>query len=248
MQALFININFCMCTLYNKYIKYRLGGGYFLMENKYKMSQAENVFVAKRLIVDAVYKSANLEGIAVTFAQTVDILNDVNVDSLKPSEISKVCCIRDAWHFILNNINSSLDLAFIEDVHELIAKSELDYRYLGKVRTDNVLISGTSWRPEIPNLETLHAELMELLKIKNETDRALTIMLWIMRNQIFKDGNKRVATIIANKLLIENGCGIISIPVELDGTFKSMLVKYYETNNMNDLKQWLYDNCIDGVN
>lgn len=217
------------------------------MENKYNLSQEENIFIAKRMLVDAVYKSANLEGIAVTFAQTVDILNDVNVDNLKPSEISKVCCIRDAWHFILGNINTPLDLGFIESVHELIAKSELDYRYLGKIRTDNVLISGTSWRPEIPNPETLHNELMDLLKIKNETDRALTIMLWIMRNQIFKDGNKRVATIIANKLLIQNGCGIVSVPVELDGTFKSMLVKYYETNDMSELKQWIYDNCIDGV-
>lgn len=69
-----------------------------------------------------------------------------------------------------------------------------------------------------------------------------------MRNQIFKDGNKRVATIIANKILIENGCGIISVPVELDGKFKNMLVNYYETNDMLELKQWLYDNCIDGVN
>lgn len=211
------------------------------------MSQEENIFVAKRMLVDAIYKSANLEGIAVTFAQTVDILNDVNVDNLKPSEINKVCCIRDAWHFVLETINKPLNLAFIENVHELIAKSELDYRYLGKIRTDNVLISGTSWRPKIPNAETLHFELIELLKISNETDRALTIMLWIMKNQIFKDGNKRVATIIANKLLIENGCGIISVPVELDGNFKTMLVKYYETNDMAELKQWLYDNCIEGV-
>lgn len=217
------------------------------MKNKYKMSQDENIFVAKRMLVDAIYKSANLEGIAVTFAQTVDILNDVNVGNLKPSEINKVCCIRDAWYFVLDNINMPLNLAFIETVHELIAKSELDYRDLGKIRTDNVLISGTSWRPKVPEVETLHVELIELLKMPNETERAITIMLWIMRNQIFKDGNKRVATIIANKLLIENGCGIISVPVELDGDFKAMLVKYYETNNMVELKQWLYNNCLDGV-
>lgn len=65
----------------------------------------------------------------------------------------------------------------------------------------------------------------EYVKVKNCTDRALTIMLWIM-----------------------NGCGIFSVPVELDGTFKSMLVLYYETNNMNELKEWLYNNCIDGIN
>lgn len=218
------------------------------MKDKYKMTQEENIFIAKRMLVDAVYKSANLEGIAVTFAQTVDILNDVNVENVKPSEIGKVCCLRDAWHYIIDNINKSLDLAFIEDVHQFVTKTELDYRYVGTIRTEDVLISGTSWRPEIPNPELLHVQLMDLLKIDNNTDKALSVMLWIMRSQIFKDGNKRVATIIANKILIESGCGIVSVPVELDGEFKSMLVNYYETNDMTNLKQWLYDNCIDGVN
>lgn len=129
------------------------------MENKYKMSQEENIFIAKRMLVDSVYKSANLEGIAVTFAQTVDILNDVNVDNIKPSEIGKVCCLRDAWNYIVDNINKTLDLAFIEDVHQLVCKTELDYRYVGTIRTEDVLISGTSWRPEIPNPEILHEEL-----------------------------------------------------------------------------------------
>ena len=72
-------------------------------------------------------------------------------------------------------------------------------------------------------------------------------MLWIMRTQIFRDGNKRVATIMANKVLIENGKGILSIPVKLDGVFKTMLVEYYETNEMDKLKSWLYENCITGV-
>lgn len=218
------------------------------MRDKFKMTQDENIFIAKRLLVDSVYKSANLEGIAVTFAQTVDILNDVNVDNIKPSEIGKVCSLRDAWQYVLNNINANLDLAFLENVHEYVTKTELDYKYVGTIRVDDVLISGTSWRPEIPVPEVLHAQLLELMKIPNATDRALSVMLWIMRSQIFKDGNKRVANLIANKILIENGVGIISVPVELDGTFKSLLVKYYESNDDVELKQWIYDNCIDGVN
>lgn len=129
------------------------------MKNKYKMSQEENIFIAKRMLVDSVYKSANLEGIAVTFAQTVDILNDVNIDNIKPSEIGKVFCLRDAWNYIVDNINKTLDLAFMEDVHQLVCKTELDYRYVGTIRTEDVLISGTSWRPEIPNPEILHEEL-----------------------------------------------------------------------------------------
>ena len=61
--------------------------------------------MAKRLLVDVVYKSANLEGMAVTFAETNDILNDVNVQNIKPSEISKVCNLRDAWKYFIEHIN-----------------------------------------------------------------------------------------------------------------------------------------------
>lgn len=217
------------------------------MKDKYKMTQENNILMAKRLLVDAVYKSANLEGIAVTFAETNDILNDVNVENIKPSEVSKVFCLRDAWKYIIDNVNSDIHLVFIQEVHSLVAKGELQYSELGVLRKEGVLISGTKWRPELPEVNKLHKELNQIQSIKNNTDRALTIMLWIMRSQMFKDGNKRVATMICNKILIENGNGIMSIPVELDGKFKTLLVGYYETNNMEEIKKWIYDNCIDGV-
>ncbi len=217
------------------------------MENKYNMTQSDNILMAKRLLVDVVYKSANLEGIAVTFADTNDILNDVNVTSIKPSEISKVCNLRDAWKYVIEHINDELTLGFIQEVHTLVAKSELPYNKLGKLRDSGVLISGTNWRPEIPDINTIYQEFTEIQKIENITERAITTMLWIMRSQMFMDGNKRVASMVCNKILIENGKGIMAVPVELDGKFKTMLVNYYETNNMEELKQWVYDNCLDGI-
>lgn len=217
------------------------------MKNKYNMSQQDNILMAKRLLVDVVYKSANLEGIAVTFADTNDILNDVNVTSIKPSEISKVCNLRDAWKYVIEHINDELTLGFIQEVHTLIAKSELPYNKLGVLRDSGVLISGTNWRPEIPDINTIYQEFTEIQKIENITERAITTMLWIMRSQMFMDGNKRVALMVCNKILIENGKGIMAVPVELDGKFKTMLVNYYETNNMEELKQWVYDNCLDGI-
>lgn len=217
------------------------------MENKYNMPQEDNILMAKRLLVDAVYKSANLEGIAVTFADTNDILNDVNVTSIKPSEISKVCNLRDAWKYIIEHINEELTLGFIEEIHTIVAKSELPYNKLGVFRNTGVLISGTNWRPEIPDMDTVYKEFNNVKSISNTTERALTMMLWIMRSQLFQDGNKRVASMICNKILIQDGKGIMTIPVELDGKFKEMLVQYYETNDMSELKKWVYDNCLDGV-
>ena len=64
---------------------------------------------------------------------------------------------------------------------------------------------------------------------------------------MFLDGNKRVANLVANKVCLKNGQGIIAVPVEKIGDYFVKLIKYYETNDMKDLKLWIYDNCIDGI-
>lgn len=73
-------------------------------------------------------------------------------------------------------------------------------------------------------------------------------MLWIMRRQMFIDGNKRVAMLFANKIMIDNGCGIITIAQENQPIFFEKLIKYYETNDNKELKEWLYETSIDGIN
>ena len=62
-----------------------------ILQDKYAMDIEENIWIAKRLLVDLVYTSANLEGIAVTFAQTQDIMNNVNVSQFTPKDINKIC-------------------------------------------------------------------------------------------------------------------------------------------------------------
>ena len=64
---------------------------------------------------------------------------------------------------------------------------------------------------------------------------------------MFLDGNKRVANIVANKELIRTGQGIISIPFEKIAKYLGYLINYYETNDNTKLKNWLYDNAIEGI-
>lgn len=64
---------------------------------------------------------------------------------------------------------------------------------------------------------------------------------------MFIDGNKRVAMLFANKIMIDNGCGIITIEQELQEAFFEKLIKYYESGDMSDLKEWIYKYCIDGI-
>ena len=213
----------------------------------YNMTKEENIFCAKRVLVDSIYKQANLEGIGVTFAETQDILNNVNVDKVTPTDMSKVCCLRDGWHYLFDHLDEPVDLVFLESIHELTARFDVPYQYLGKLRVDDVMISGTDWRPEIPDVEIIYRDLQELNRIECITDRALSIGLYIMRTQMFKDGNKRVGSFAANKILIENGRGIFNVPVKYDGAFKQMLVDYYESNDNVKLKEWIADNCLQGT-
>ena len=47
--------------------------------------------------------------------------------------------------------------------------------------------------------------------------------------------------------MIKNGQGIIAVAVEKIGEYTTQLIKYYETNDMTDIKMWIYNNCIDGI-
>lgn len=57
----------------------------------------------------------------------------------------------------------------------------------------------------------------------------------------------RTSMLAANHEMIRNGCGIISVPIEIQPEFTKLLVKFYETNDMSAVKQFVFDNCIDGI-
>lgn len=220
------------------------------MENKYNLTREQNVFIAKRNIVDYIWKSANLEGISVTYPETQVIYDNGIVNGLKVNEVIAINNLKYAWQFILEEENASYNFNTICEIHKLVCDKLVLDNDLGHLRATLVNIGGTSWKPQFPIESQIKEELEELLnqKAKTKTEIAIEIMLWLMRRQMFIDGNKRVAMIFANKIMIDNGCGIITIANELQADFFTKLINYYETNDMEELKLWIYNNCIDGIN
>jgi len=94
------------------------------MEDKYKLTVEQNIFLAKRNLVDNIYSNARMEGINVTFPQTKTILEGVNVSGLKIDEIQCILNLRDAWSYVINNIDKNFDLEFICKVNECVARNE----------------------------------------------------------------------------------------------------------------------------
>ena len=94
------------------------------MEDKYNMTLEQNIFLAKRNLVDNIYASARMEGLNVTFPQTKTILEGVNVPNLKIDEIQCILNLRDAWNFVINHIQDKFDLDFICKVNEHVSRNE----------------------------------------------------------------------------------------------------------------------------
>ena len=116
------------------------------------------------------------------------------------------------------------------------------------MRVYDVKMSGTNWKPEIPSLEKLESELNEIKNIKCDTERIIKLMSKLMKMQLFNDGNKRTAMLIANHELIKLGRGIISISEENKVGFGTMLIKYYENEDeLENLVNFVYEKCLDGI-
>lgn len=216
------------------------------MQPKYNMTREQNIFVAKRNIVDYIYKSAQLEGLGVTYPDTDAIFNGISAPGVKVNDIIAVNNLKKAWQFLLDTLEPPLDYAYVCKLNQLVGGDNLVYN-AGYIRTMPVSIGGTNWKPEIPVEDDIKARLVELQSVETATDRAIAIMLYMMRGQFFLDGNKRTAMLAANKEMIANGQGIISIPVELIPTFTPLLVKFYETGEAEAITEFVYNNCIDGL-
>lgn len=216
------------------------------MENKFNMTKEDNLFFAKRKLVDNIYKSANLEGIAVTFADTYSFMNNVNTGNISVDDMLKLKGLKDSWEYVFNTLEEDLTIEYIKKIHFEICKGQ-NITPLGEFREKGVGITGTSWRPKLPSECDYETELKELLSIPNELERCISIFCWCQRSQMFLDGNKRVANLITNKEMIKNGQGIIAVPIEKIGEYFTELIKYYETNEMDSIKIWIYNNCIDGI-
>jgi Fic family protein len=216
------------------------------MEPKYRMTREDNVFVAKRNIVDYIWKSAKLEGLGVTYPDTDAIYNGMSVANVPVDEIIAVNNLKHAWRFVLENLDSPVDYAYVCQLNRLIGGDNL-IRRAGFPRNVPVRIGGTAWTPDMPIETQIKEQLAEILSAPSPTERAIMLTLYLMRKQIFLDGNKRTAMLAGNCVMISSGCGIISVPIEHQQTFRPMLISFYETGDTGPIGSFLYENCIDGM-
>ena len=203
--------------------------------------------ITKNKVIETIYKSAMLEGIKVKCEEILLFFDNVNTGNISIVDMLKLKGLKDAWEFVLNTIDEELTIDYIKKIHFEICKGQ-GVVPLGEFRDKGVGITGTNYRPKLPRECNYDDELKNIMNIDSVIDRCITLFLWIQRSQMFLDGNKRVANLVANKEMIKNGMGILAVPVEKIGEYFTLLINFYETNDYTEIKKWIYENCIDGLN
>lgn len=188
-----------------------------------------NLDLAKRNLVDSIYKQSILEGIATTYINTETIISGGKVKDMSVSDIVKIVNLKRAWEFIFNEgvIVYPTNYHILCQINKIIQDG---YSFTaGRLRTVPVSVSGTNYIPPLPIESLVIESINEILNSnQSEYDIAIELLLYVMKSQLFIDGNKRTALIFANHYLISRGYGLISIPTEHLDEYRKLLINYYE--------------------
>jgi DNA-binding Xre family transcriptional regulator len=217
------------------------------LPDKFSMNRNQELTLVRKDLSRQIYCECKVEGLKLTLGDTENILNGIEVNSLKASDVQTVLNLKHTWDFVLQNLDIEMDINYVRKINQEVGAGHL-IEGAGSLRTSGVTIGGTEWVPGLPDYDSFARTVHEIANVSSlsDTDKALTLMLYICRTQPFIDGNKRSATIAANKILIEKNKGLIAVPDNLVTEFKTHLVKFYETNDMTKAKDFLYHNCITG--
>lgn len=192
-----------------------------------------------------IYDQAVLEGIATSFPQTEDIIDNGIVNGVSASDVQKILNLKHAWEFILDRdvISYPSDYDILCHIAKLV--NEGFYHDGGRIRGVPVTIGGTSYIPPLPIESLVKENINEIITTENEAvNVAIKLCLYCMKTQIFNDGNKRASVIFANHYLISKGGGMIVIPEAEVPEFKRLLIAYYEDKDNGEIFEFIKIKCL----
>ena len=223
-----------------------------MFPDKYNLSLKENIFLAKKVLVAQIHNLSRFENCQTTLLQTEQIINGQNVASASLGDIQTILNLKRAYQYVMRHISDGLpvDIPLLKKINSIVAQE--DSLAPGDFRTGTVgvtLVDGSRHTPPaISEVEVQNLFGQIANRSRSTTETAIRSMLAFMRQQIFWDGNKRTATLFANAMLIEKGCGILEISELQMPEFNTKLSDFYRSGDDTDVATYLYQNCIFGIN
>ena len=203
-----------------------------------------NIDFARANMKANIYDQAVLEGVATSFPQTEDIIENGRVNGVSANDVQKILNLKHAWEFVMDRdvIATKTDYYILCHIAKLV--NEGFYAEGGRIRGVPVTIGGTSYVPPLPIELDVKERIAAIVAEEAEPiETAIRLSLYTMKTQIFNDGNKRAAVIFANHYLIGKAAGLLVIPEKNVPEFKRLLVRYYEDKDNGEIAAFMKDKC-----
>lgn len=213
-------------------------------EDELSLDVLNNIAFARANMKMNIYDQAILEGVATSFPQTEEIIENGKVNGMTATDIQKILNLKHAWEFILDRdvITSKTDYYVLCYIAKLV--NEGFFVDGGRIRGVPVTIGGSSYIPPLPIEQDVKERIQAIVKKeKNAIDIAIELCLYCMKTQIFLDGNKRASVIFANHYLISHGGGILVIPESEVPEFKKLLIKFYVGEDVSTIATFMKKRC-----
>ena len=213
-------------------------------EDELSSDVINNIAFARANMKMNIYDQAVLEGVATSFPQTEEIIDNGKIFGVTATDVQKILNLKHAWEFILDRdvIASRSDYYMLSHIARVV--NEGFFAEGGRIRGVPVTIGGSSYVPPLPNELDVKEKIREIIEESDEViNTAIKLCLYCMKTQIFLDGNKRSSVIFANHYLISHGGGFLVIPEKEVPEFKRLLVKYYEGEDITVIADFMKKYC-----
>ncbi len=213
-------------------------------EDELSSDVINNIAFARANMKMNIYDQAVLEGVATSFPQTEEIIDNGKISGVTATDVQKILNLKHAWEFILDRdvIASRSDYYMLSHIARVV--NEGFFAEGGRIRGVPVTIGGSSYVPPLPNELDVKEKIREIIEESDEViNTAIKLCLYCMKTQIFLDGNKRASVIFANHYLISRGGGFLVIPEKEVPEFKRLLVKYYEGEDIAVIADFMKKYC-----
>lgn len=213
-------------------------------EDELSSDVINNIAFARANMKMNIYDQAVLEGVATSFPQTEEIIDNGKISGVTATDVQKILNLKHAWEFILDRdvIASRSDYYMLSHIARVV--NEGFFAEGGRIRGVPVTIGGSSYVPPLPNELDVKEKIREIIEESDEViNTAIKLCLYCMKTQIFLDGNKRASVIFANHYLISHGGGFLVIPEKEVPEFKRLIVKYYEGEDITVIADFMKKYC-----
>lgn len=203
-----------------------------------------NIEFARANMKMNIYDQAVLEGVATSFPQTEEIIENGIVSGMTATDVQKILNLKHAWEFILDRdvVASRSDYYMLSHIARLVNQGFFSEG--GRIRGVPVTIGGSSYVPPLPSELDVKERIKEIVEEDDDPiNIAIRLCLYCMKTQVFLDGNKRASVIFANHYLIAHGGGFLVIPEKEVSEFKKLLVKFYEGEDISVISAFMKERC-----